>query len=70
MVYVLLLIDLFFEVATSPTLPDPNTLMWGQETARLAPAIEDAADVPLAPTDVIKTLSQKYVEYSIKRLAQ
>ena len=59
---VLLLIDLFFELATSPTLPDPNTLMWGQETARLAPAIEDAADVPIAPTDAIKTLSQKYVE--------
>ena len=59
---VLLLIDLFFEVATSPTLPDPNTLMWGQETARLAPAIEDAADIPIAPTDAIKTLSQQYVE--------
>ena len=59
---VLLLIDLFLEVATDPTLPDPNTLMWGQETARLAPAIEDAADIPIAPTDAIKTLSQKYVE--------
>ena len=59
---VLLLIDLFFEVATSLTLPDPNTLMWGQETARLAPAIEDAADIPIAPTDAIKSLSQKYIE--------
>ena len=59
---VLLLIDLFFEVATSPTLPDPDTLIWGQETARLAPAIEEVADIPIAPTDAIKTLSQKHVE--------
>ena len=59
---VLLLIDMFFELATSPILPDPNTLMWGQETARLAPAIEDAADIPIAPTNTIKTLSQKYIE--------
>lgn len=59
---VLLLIDEFLELATSPTLPDPDTLMWGQETARLAPPIEDAADIPIAPTDAIKNLSQKYVE--------
>ena len=59
---VLLLVDLFFKVATDPTLPDPTTLMWGQETARLAPAIEEAADIPIAPTDAIKTLSQKYIE--------
>ena len=59
---VLLLIDQFFELATSSPLPDSNTLTWGQETARLAPAIEDAADIPVAPTDAIKSLSQKYVE--------
>ena len=59
---VLLLIDQFFEVATNPTLPDPNTLMWGQETARLAPAIEEVADLPVTPTDAIKTLSHKYIE--------
>ena len=59
---VILLIDKVLELATSPTLPDPNTLMWGQETARLAPPIEDAADIPIAPTDAIKNLSQKYVE--------
>ena len=59
---VMLLIDAFFDLATKPTLPDPNTLMWGQETARLAPAIEEAANIPITPTDAIKALSQKYLE--------
>lgn len=58
----LLLIDAFFDLFTRPALPDPNTLDWGQETARLAPAVEDAANIPIVPTDAIKTLSQKCVE--------
>lgn len=59
---VLLLIDAFFDLVARPTLPDPNTLNWGEEIARLAPAIEDAASIPVAPTDAIKALSQKYIE--------
>ena len=59
---VLLLIDAFLELVTKPTLPDPSTLIWGQEIARLAPAIEDAANIPVAPTDAIKALSKKYIE--------
>lgn len=59
---ILLLIDAFFDHVTGPALPDPNTLIWGQETARLAPPIEDAANVPIKPTDVITTRSQKYLE--------
>ena len=59
---VLLLIDAFFDLVTGPALSDPNTLIWGQETARLAPPIEDAANIPIAPTDVIKNLGQKYLE--------
>ena len=59
---VLLLVDAFFNLVTGPALPDPNTLIWGQETARLAPPIEDTANIPIAPTDDIKTLSQKYLE--------
>ena len=59
---ILLLIDAFFDLITGPALPDPNTLLWGQETARLAPSIEDAANIPIASTNVIKTISQKCVE--------
>ncbi len=59
---VLLLIDAIFDYITGPALPDPNTLIWGQETARLAPPIEDTANIPIVPTDVIKALGQKYVE--------
>lgn len=59
---ILLLIDAFFDLVTRPTLPDPDTLNWGEETARLAPPIEDAASIPVAPTDAIKALSQKYIE--------
>ncbi|CAF9928117.1 MAG: hypothetical protein ALECFALPRED_003958 [Alectoria fallacina] len=59
---VLLLIDAFFNLVTRPALPDPNTLAWGQETARLAPAVEDAANIPIAPTDAMKSLGQKSVE--------
>lgn len=58
---VLLLIDAFFDLVASSALPDPNTLIWGQEIARLAPPVEDAANIPIAPTDVIKTLSQKHL---------
>ncbi|MCJ1456633.1 hypothetical protein MMC28_006995 [Mycoblastus sanguinarius] len=59
---VLLLIDAFFDLVTKPTLPDPDTLAWGQEIVRLAPAVEDAANMPNEPTKTMKDLSQKCVE--------
>lgn len=59
---VLLLIDAFFDLVARPTLPDPDTLAWGQEIPRLAPAVEDAAEMPSTPTDAIKAFSQKYIE--------
>ena len=59
---VLLLIDAFFDLVAKPALPEPHTLSWGRETARLAPAIEDAANLPIAPTDAIKSMSQKLIE--------
>ena len=59
---VVLPIEAFFDLIAKPALPEPHTLSWGQETARLAPAIEDAAGLPTVPTDAIKSMSQKYVE--------
>ena len=59
---VVLLIEAFFDLIAKPALPEPHTLSWGQETARLAPAIEDAAGIPTTPTDAIKSMSQRYVE--------
>ena len=59
---VLLLIDAFFDLVIRPTLTDPDTLVWGQEVTRLAPAVEDAANMLRVPTDAVKTLSQKCVE--------
>ena len=59
---VVLLIDAFFDVVTRAALPDPTTLMWGQEITRLAPPIEDTANIPTAPTDAIKAHSQKNIE--------
>ena len=59
---VVLLIEAYFDLIAKPALPEPHTLSWGQETSRLAPAIEDAARLPTVPTDAIKPMSQKYVE--------
>ena len=63
---VLLLLDAFFHLVARPALPDPNTLAWGRETARLAPAIEDAADIPIVPTDAIKAVSLKHLKMIYK----
>ena len=59
---VLLLLDAFFDLVAKPTLPEPHTLLSGQEIARLTPAFEDAAKLPIAPTDAIKSTSQKLME--------
>ena len=59
---VLLLIDALFDIVTRTTPVDPHKLAWGEEVARLAPAVEDAATMPSEPTEAIKALGQKCVE--------
>ena len=59
---VLLLIDTFFDLAVSPMLPDPDSLAWGQEGSRLAPAVEHAVGMPSVPTDATTSLAQGYLE--------
>ena len=55
---VLSLLDVFFELAVDLTLPDPGSLAWGDESARLAPAVEDAAGMPTVSTEAMKDLAQ------------
>lgn len=59
---VLFLLDAFLEIAVTPSLPDPDSLPWGEEFARLAPAVEDAASMPTEPTDAMKDLAQECVD--------
>ena len=59
---VLQLLDALIGLATTPNLPDPDSLAWGQETARLAPAVEEAAKIPEEPSEADKALGQKSVE--------
>lgn len=47
---VLLLLDAFLSIAASPDLSNPASLPWGTESARLAPSVEDAANMPQSPT--------------------
>ena len=58
----LLLLDAIFHLMADPSLPEPTTLLWGQETARLAPPVEQAANMPTKPSDADKTLAQQCVE--------
>ena len=59
---VLQLLDAFLDLASTPDLPDPSSLSWGQEVACLAPPIEEAASIPEKPSEAIKSLGHKYVE--------
>ena len=59
---VLSLLDVFFEFAVDPTLPDPDSLAWGEESARLAPAVEDAAGMPTVATESIEGLAHDYID--------
>ncbi|KAH9909483.1 hypothetical protein F4778DRAFT_711648 [Xylariomycetidae sp. FL2044] len=52
---VLLLLDAFLAIASAPgPLADPVELAWGTETARLAPPIEDAANIPTHSTPELR----------------
>ena len=59
---VLHLLDAFLTLVTSSSLPDPAGLAWGEEPARLAPAVEDAANIPLEPSPAQRVLARRYVE--------
>ena len=54
--------DAFFDLVARPALPEPQTLYWGQETDRLATSIEEVANLPVAPTDAIKSMNQKCID--------
>ncbi|OTA96136.1 hypothetical protein M434DRAFT_393216 [Hypoxylon sp. CO27-5] len=52
---VFLLLDALLAIASEPSpLPDPASLAWGTEVARLVPAVEDAAAMPKEPTPELK----------------
>ena len=59
---VMYLMNALFDLVATPSLDDPNALPWGQETTRLAPSVEDAAQIPTTPTDSIKDFSRRCVE--------
>ena len=58
---VLLLLDGLLQLAVDPDLADPVSLPWGEEIKRLAPAVEDAANVPLVPNAQQSALGNHYV---------
>ncbi|KAI5924656.1 hypothetical protein F4810DRAFT_709237 [Camillea tinctor] len=52
---ILLLLDALISLACSPSpLADPTSLPWGTEVARLAPAVEDAASMPVESTPELR----------------
>jgi hypothetical protein len=56
-----ILMDDFLALAARSSPPDASTLRWGEETARLAPSIEDAANAPVNPSTDDKQLGEKCV---------
>jgi hypothetical protein len=58
---VLILLDALLQLAVDPDLTDPTMLPWGEEVRRLAPSIEEAADIPLAPSDQQSALGNHYL---------
>ena len=58
----LLLMDEFFDLVVSSNISDPRDLFWGQEVARLAPTVEDAAKMPDTPIQAIRDLVQKCID--------
>ena len=56
------IIDSFFDLVARPALPEPQTLYWGQETTRLVPSIEEVANLPIPPTDAVKSMIQNCID--------
>ena len=59
---VLQLLDAFVGLASTSNLLNPDTLPWGQESSRLAPSVEEAANIPEQSSDTDKALAQKLVK--------
>ncbi|KAH8692907.1 hypothetical protein BGW36DRAFT_385475 [Talaromyces proteolyticus] len=56
-----LLTDDFLTLATSSPPPEASNLPWGEEVARLAPSIEEAAGLSANPSEVDKEIGAKCV---------
>ena len=59
---VLLLLDALLKLVIEPDLGDPAALPWGEEASRLAPSVEDAANVPAEADKEQKALGQACVD--------
>lgn len=57
-----ILMDDFLDLASRTPPPNASKLQWGQEPARLAASIEEAANVPVNPSTKDKELGAKCVE--------
>jgi hypothetical protein len=58
---VTLLLDGLLQLAVESDLADPAFLPWGEELKRLAPAVEDAANIPLTPNEQQSVLGKQYL---------
>lgn len=56
-----MLLDSLLSFAAQRDLPDPWSLAWGEETQRLAPAVEEAANMPETPSAQQAKLAQDAV---------
>lgn len=60
---ILQLMNAFLDlVGSEATLLDPSSLAWGEEPARLAPCVEDAANLPAEATEEIKVEAEKWTK--------
>jgi hypothetical protein len=58
---VTLLLDGLLQLAVEFNLANSASLPWGEEPKRLAPAIEDAANIPLTPSEKQSALGKHYL---------
>ncbi|OAL00763.1 hypothetical protein IQ06DRAFT_148676 [Phaeosphaeriaceae sp. SRC1lsM3a] len=58
---VMLLLAELLQLAVKPNLTDPASLSWGDEPKRLAPAVEDAANIPLDANEDQTQLANHYL---------
>ena len=56
-----ILMDDYLALAAQSSPQDTSTLDWGEETTRLAPSIEDAANMPVNPSAEDKQMGEKCV---------
>jgi hypothetical protein len=58
---VTILLDGLLQLVVKADLNDPASLPWGEEPTRLAPAVEDAANIPQMPDDQQSALGNHYL---------